>query len=431
VNEQAYTLKTWTIPFFERARNFDLEDPLAAFRNKFALPDFGNPTVYFTGNSLGLMPLTTRTLINEELDDWAKWGVEGHFHAKRPWFSYHEQFAKPLAKLAGAKPEEVVAMGQLTANLHFLMASFFRPTGKRTKILCEAQAFPSDIYALKSQLRWHGLDPEQNLIALSPRTGEHILRLEDLENTINQHADELALIMIGGVNYLSGQCMPMEEIVKIGHRAGAVVGFDLAHAMGNVPLQLHNWNVDFAAWCSYKYLNAGPGSVAGIFVHEKHVNNPEIKRLEGWWGHTPESRFLMGPDFIPSKTAEAWQLSNAPVLSMAPLIASLQIFEEAGETKRQTKTKKLSDFFFEMLTTARQNGCNIETLSPSEFPHRGCQWSLRVNDKGKDAFNALSKAGVVADWREPDVIRVAPVPLYNNFEDICHFFSVLSHVYSC
>jgi kynureninase len=423
------TIKTGVLAsFFEQARVLDETDPLKSFRSRFAIPQWGSPTVYFTGNSLGLMPLEAKTLMAEELEDWAKWGVEGHFKARRPWFSYHTLFSEPLAGIAGAHPSEVVAMGQLTANLHFLLASFYQPEGKRTKIICEANAFPSDLYALKSHLRWHGLDPANHLIAIQPVAGNYWIDTEALLSEIEKQGDALALVMLGGVNYLSGQALPMATITAAAHRVGAKVGFDLAHAMGNIPLYLHDWDVDFAAWCSYKYLNSGPGSVAGIFVHERHHNSGDLPRLEGWWGNEAQTRFLMRDTLVPAPGAEAWQLSNAPVFSMAPHLASLRLFQEAGVDQRLEKTQKMVAFFLAMLQSLQSQGLKAHSITPDDFPNRGCQTSIVIDRGGKEAFDRLTAKGVVADWREPNVIRVAPVPLYNRYEEICCFFEALLQV---
>ncbi len=411
----------------DKAARLDAADPLASFRDQFHFPQHeGRPVVYFTGNSLGLQPTSVRDTVNAELDDWAKFGVEGHFEARNPWYSYHELLMEPAAKIVGAQNEEVVHMNGLTANLHFLMVSFYRPKGKRYKIICEAKAFPSDQYALESQVKFHGFDPADAIIEVHPRTGEHIIRDEDIESKIREHADEIALVFWGGVNYYSGQLFDMEHITKAGHAAGAVVGFDLAHAAGNVPLKLHEWGVDFAAWCTYKYLNSGPGAVSGIFVHEKHGNEKNIPRFAGWWGHNKKERFRMQPGFDPIPGAEGWQLSNAPVMSMAPHLASLRIFAEAGIEKLREKSVKMGAFLDEVIhAVALSANVAIETITPSETNRRGCQVSLLIPGHGKEIFNHLMKSGVFVDWREPNVIRLAPVPLYNSFEDIWQFGEIL------
>jgi kynureninase len=334
---------------FENALEFavklDKNDPLSAFRNHFHFPDFHEQKVlYFTGNSLGLQPVKAKTYITEELEDWAKFGVEGHFHSRRPWFSYHEQLTEKVAKIVGAKPIEVVVTHSLTTNLHLLMVSFYRPSGRRTKILCEAKAFPSDQYALESQVKFHGLDPSLDLIEVAPREGEHLIREEDIISKIQELGDTLALVMIGGVNYYTGQLFDMKTITEAGHKVGAVVGFDLAHAAGNVNLSLHDWGVDFAAWCGYKYLNSSPGGVSGLFVHERHADSKNLPRFAGWWGHDKQTRFLMEPGFQPIKGAEGWQLSNAPVLGMAAHLAAIELFDEAGMERIGEKRNLLTAY---------------------------------------------------------------------------------------
>ena len=411
------------------ARQKDKDDPLREFRNQFLFPKHEDADcIYFTGNSLGLQPKDAREHLLQELEDWEKYGVEGHFDAKNPWYSYHELFPSLLGGIVGAKAHEVVAMNALTVNLHLLMVSFYRPDEKRNKILCEAKAFPSDQYALESQVKFHGFDPQTHIIEVGPKPGEHVIRTEDFEEAIETHGDELATIMIGGVNYYSGQVMDMEKITKLGHEVGAIVGFDLAHAVGNIELKLHDWNVDFAAWCSYKYLNSGPGSVGGIFVHERHANNPELPRFAGWWGYDKEKRFKMEPGFEAIPGAEGWQLSNAPVFSMAVHKASLEIFEKAGMDKLRSKSKDLTDFLEFVIEdiSSRSESVNFEIITPKDHASRGCQLSILCHGKGKELFNHLSKNGVYADWREPNVIRIAPVPLYNSFEDVFRFGQILS-----
>ncbi len=407
------------------AQQLDNKDSLHEYRKQFHLPTFTkNPVRYFTGNSLGLQPVTVKEKINKELDDWAKWGVEGHFLGTNPWFKYHEFLTEASAKIVGALPKEVVVTHSLTTNLHLLMVSFYRPKGKRVKILCEAKAFPSDLYALESQIRFHGLNPETELIAMKPREGEHILQEEDIENKIVELGDELALVMFGGVNYYTGQLLDMERITKAGKKVGAVVGFDLAHAAGNVLLNLHDWQVDFAAWCSYKYLNSGPGGVSGLFVHEQHANNPNLPRFAGWWGYDKKTRFLMEPGFIPIEGAEGWQLSNAPVISMAAHWASLELFSKVGMQKLREKSDVLTaylEFIVNHLSSKYNHLCRFEIITPIDLKRRGAQLSILVHGKGKQLFDSISEKGVVADWREPNVIRVAPVPLYNSFEDVFFF----------
>jgi kynureninase len=415
----------------EFAKEQDETDVLKSFRQKFYFPQLnGKDVIYFTGNSLGLQPKSTQDYILNELEDWASFGVEGHFHARKPWMPYHEQFAQPLATLVGAKPEEVVAMNQLTVNLHLLLISFYRPTKKRFKILCEAKAFPSDQYALESQVRLHGLDPDTTLVEVAPRAGEDCIREEDILSAIDTHKNELALVLIGGVNYYTGQVFDMKGITTAGHQAGATVGFDLAHAAGNIALHLHDWNVDFACWCSYKYLNSGPGSVAGAFVHERHLKNKDLIRLAGWWGHDKATRFQMNKGFDPMQTAEAWQISNAPVLSMAAHKAALDIFMEAGLDRLTEKSRRLTGYLEFVLDTVNaslaESEPKLKIITPRNPKQRGCQISLVAQGRGKDLFNKLTAAGVLSDWREPNVIRCAPIPLYNTFEDVYRFGEILT-----
>jgi len=409
----------------EFAQSLDNSDPLKSYRNKFLFPQHnGHDVVYFTGNSLGLQPKTTQSYIQQELDDWAKFGVEGHFLAKNPWMPYHEFLTEKMAKIVGALPEETVMMNQLTVNLHLLMVSFYRPTQKRYKILCEAKAFPSDQYALQSQINFHGFKIEDALIEVAPREGEYTIHEEDIFSAIEKNKDSLALIMIGGVNYFSGQVFDMKAITEAGHKAGAIVGFDLAHAAGNIKLHLHDWNVDFAAWCSYKYLNSGPGSVAGAFVHQKHLNNPDLPQFAGWWGHDKETRFLMDKKFIPMKTAERWQLSNAPIFSMAACRAALDVHDEAGMDALIEKSKKLTAYLeFVIADINKQKNNCLEIITPVK--NRGCQVSIVAHGYGKALYNKLIDNGVIPDWREPNVIRCAPVPLYNSFTDIHRFSEIL------
>ena len=410
------------------AQEMDANDPLKAFRDKFYIPTFHDkPIRYFTGNSLGLQPKATREYILEELDAWAKFGVEGHFLGKRPWFAYHENLTEKAAKIVGALPIEVVVTHSLTTNLHLLMVSFYRPVEKRTKILCEAKAFPSDQYALESQVKFHGLDLQENLVEVFPREGEQLIREEDILAKIEELGDELALVMIGGVNYYTGQLFDMETITKAGHNVGAIVGFDLAHAAGNINLKLHDWGVDFAAWCGYKYLNSSPGGVSGMFVHERHAYNPELPRFAGWWGYDKETRFLMQPGFNPMKGAEGWQLSNAPVLGMAAHLASLDIFEEAGMERIGEKRDLITaylEFVIDTISEKNKARCTFELITPRDKTKRGAQLSIMAQGQGKALFDALTEEGVVADWREPNVIRIAPAPLYTSFED-CYWFGQL------
>lgn len=411
-----------TLAFAQQA---DANDILKTFRERFLFPKHqGREVVYFTGNSLGLQPKNTQAFIQQELDDWAAYGVEGHFLAKNPWMHYHEFLTDKMAKIVGGKSSEVVMMNQLTVNLHLLMVSFYRPTKQRYKILCEAKAFPSDQYALQSQVKFHGFNPKEALIELEPREGEYHLRHEDILKAIDDNKDALALIMIGGVNYFSGQVFDLKGITEAGHKAGAVVGFDLAHGAGNIHLELHNWQVDFACWCSYKYLNSGPGSVAGAFVHEKHHANTDMPMFAGWWGTKKETRFLMKPEFEPIESAERWQLSNAPVFSMAACRASLDIFDEAGMSQLISKSKELTAYleFIVGEINKVKNNC-LEIITPKE--NRGCQISIVAHGYGKALYNKLIENGVIPDWREPNVIRCAPVPLYNSFEDIYRFGEIL------
>lgn len=412
----------------EFARRMDAADPLKKFRERFFIPPHnGNDSIYFTGNSLGLQPKTAAAYVQQELDDWARLGVEGHFHAQRPWMSYHEIFTSQLSSIIGCLPEEVVVMNQLTVNLHLLMVSFYRPASQRYKIICEGGAFPSDQYAFESQARFHGLDPAAAVVEIFPRKGEYILRTEDILSVIHGHGDSIALVLFGGINYYTGQLFDMKTITEAAHRVGAVAGFDLAHAVGNVQLKLHDWNADFACWCSYKYLNSGPGGVSGVFIHEKHIRNKELPRFAGWWGYNKDRRFKMEKGFEPIPTAEGWQLSNAPVISMAVHKASLDIFEEAGMERLITKSKLLSGFLHFVLNDINGDRGEkiIQVITPSKEEERGCQVSMLMMKKGRLVFEALSRQGVVADWREPNVIRVAPVPLYNTFEEVWTFGEIM------
>lgn len=417
---------------FERSAEFaakmDAADGLAGFRPKFLIPktSSGEDCLYFTGNSLGLQPVTARKYIEEELDDWARLGVEGHLHARHPWLPYHEFVTEPLARVVGAKTGEVVAMNSLTVNLHLLMVSFYRPTADRFKIVIEKGAFPSDRYAVVSQLEFHGYSPDDALIELAPREGEATLRTDDILAAIEREGGSIALILMGGVNYYTGQAFDMQAITAAGHKSGCIVGFDLAHAAGNLPLQLHDWDVDFAAWCSYKYLNAGPGGIAGIFVHERHSRAFDLPRFAGWWGHNKETRFLMGPNFAPLAGAEGWQLSNPPIFQLAALRASLEIFDEATMPRLREKSEVLTaylEFLLKQIDTDR-----ISLITPGDAADRGCQLSIRVKNADKALFDAVTARGVVADWREPDVIRVAPVPLYNTFGDVYSFAEILAEI---
>ncbi len=409
------------------AGNRDTLDILKCFREKFFLPKQadGTDAIYFTGNSLGLQPKAVRQYVEQELKDWETLGVEGHLHARNPWLPYHELLTEQMARVVGAEPIETVVMNSLTVNLHLMLVSFYRPTGTRKKIVIEKGAFPSDQYAVESQLRFHDkLGPAtHNLIELAPREGESTLRTEDIIETIAREGDEIALIMLGGVNYYTGQAFDMRAITEAGHNAGAFVGFDLAHAAGNIELQLHDWDVDFAVWCSYKYLNAGPGAVAGAFVHERHAASFDLPRFAGWWGHDKATRFLMGPEFIPIPGAEGWQISNPPILQMAALRASLEIFDDAGMPALCAKSRELTAYLEFLLRQIDDK--RISVITPSDTSQRGCQLSIRVQDADKGLFEAITSRGVFADWREPDVIRVAPVPLYNSFTDVFGFAEIL------
>jgi kynureninase len=413
----------------EYAKQLDEQDSLKHFREQFYIPIInGAECIYFTGNSLGLQPKTTQDYVVNELEDWANFGVEGHFHATNPWFSYHEIFPQQVSKIVGALPQEVVVMNQLTVNLHLLMTSFYQPTKERYKIICEAKAFPSDQYAFESQVKLHGLNPDEAIVEVHPREGEYAIRTEDILSTIQQHGNSVALVLFSGVNYYTGQVFDMKTITTAAHSVGAYCGFDLAHAAGNIELKMHEWHVDFACWCSYKYLNSGPGGVAGAYIHEKHLANKNLQRLAGWWGHNKTNRFKMEKGFDPIETAEGWQLSNAPVLSMAAHKASLDIFEDAGIENLISKGKQLSDYLCFIVDTIN-DGLNekiIEIITPRS--EKGCQVSLLLLQKGKEVFEALKQNGVLADWREPNVIRIAPVPLYNRFEDIYHFGEIVKRI---
>ncbi len=408
----------------EFAQELDAKDELRKYREEFHIPLQTNREehIYMCGNSLGLQPKRTKEFLNQELEDWAIFGVEGHFHAKNPWIPYHEFLSESYGKIVGAKPTEVVAMNTLTVNLHLMMVSFYRPTEKRHKIIIEGDAFPSDIYAVESQIKHHGFSTDSSLIKLRARDGEASIRTEDIAKIIEQEGNEIALIMLGGVNYYTGQVFDFEKITELAHSKGIKVGFDLAHAAGNVKLELNKWGVDFAVWCSYKYLNSGPGSVAAAFVHEKH-HNDNLPRFAGWWGHNKEDRFKMPDDFVPITTAEGWQLSNPPILSLAAIRASLSIFDEVGMEKLVSKSKQLTDYLLYLLYTIETD--RIELITPRE---RGCQLSIRVKNGNKELFDKITKRGVIADWREPDVIRIAPVPLYNSFTDVFNFYSILKEV---
>lgn len=399
----------------------DARDPLRDFRSRFLLPkkEDGNECIYLCGHSLGLQPKTAGAYIEQELKDWAQLGVEGHFHAKNPWMPYHRLLTEQTAELVGALPHEVVVMNSLTVNLHLMMISFYRPTATRHKIVIERGAFPSDQYAVKSQLVFHGFDPATSLIELAPLQGELCLREEEIEAVIEGSGDTIALILLGGVNYATGQAFDMERITRAGHKQGCVVGFDLAHAAGNLPLKLHEWQPDFAVWCSYKYLNGGPGCIAGCFVHERHARAWALPRFAGWWGHDEQTRFEMGPDFRPMWGAEGWQLSNPPIVSLAVLRASMDIFHEAGMKQLRAKSESLTGYLEFLLNHGRSQTFSIVT--PPDKERRGAQLSIRIPHKGRALCEKLIQQGIHGDWREPDTYRVAPVPLYNTYLDVFQF----------
>lgn len=410
------------------AREMDAKDPLSSFRERFHFPKNknGENMLYFCGNSLGLQPKTVKAFVEQELSDWEKLGVEGHFHAKNPWMPYHEFLTEKMARVVGALPLEVVVMNTLTVNLHLMMVSFYRPTAKRYKIIVEASAFPSDQYAVKSQLKFHGYNPDEAYLELRAKHGD-IITTEDIEQLLEKEGDNVALILLGGVNYYTGQAFDMKRITELGHKKNIVVGFDLAHAAGNLKLELHNWNVDFAVWCGYKYLNSGPGGIAGCFVHERHANDHTLPRFEGWWGHDKKTRFLMGPDFVPIEGAEGWQLSNAPVLAMASLRASLEIFDEAGMQALTTKSNLLTGYLEFLLNNIENK--NISIITPGDPSQRGAQLSIRIKNSNKALYNKLIENDIICDWREPDVVRVAPVPLYNSFFDVFQFVQQLKRIF--
>lgn len=412
----------------EYAKELDANDALSHFRNKFHIPkdSKGNDWVYLCGNSLGLQPKTTKSYINQELEDWENFGVEGHLDAKNPWMPYHEFLTESMAKVVGAKPVEVVVMNTLTTNLHLAMVSFYEPTSIKNKIVIESDAFPSDRYAVESQLRFHGFDPKDCLLEWKPRKGEELLHLEDLEKLADDNADEIALFLIGGVNYYTGQFFDFKEIAQIGHRIGAKVGIDLAHGVGNIQPNLHDSNVDFAVWCTYKYLNAGPGSLGGLFVHEKYADKKDIKRFTGWWGHNKDTRFNMRHDFDALQGAEGWQLSNPPILSMAAIKASLDIFNEVGMEALRKKSIDLTGYLEVLLKELGEDVIRI--ITPKDPEERGCQLSIQVKNADKGLHQKLTGANVITDWREPDVIRVAPVPLYNSFEGVFKFVAILKNI---
>ncbi|AMA48387.1 MULTISPECIES: kynureninase [Flavobacterium] len=409
------------------AQQLDIQDELKNYRSEFIFPQHNKKNViYFTGNSLGLQPKRAKKYVDEIMNDWASLAVEGHFYAKKPWWDYQERFAEPLSKIVGAKPNEITVMNTLTVNLHLLMVSFYQPTQKRYKIICEEKAFPSDQYMLQSQIKFHGFEPKDTLIEIKRREGEHTIRLEDIIEKIKETGNELALVLWGGVNYYTGQVFDMQSITEAGHKVGAKVGFDLAHAAGNVELKLNEWNVDFAAWCSYKYMNSGPGNASGCFIHEKH-HQANLPRFAGWWGHNKERRFKMEPHFDPILGADGWQVSNLPVLSLAPYLASVEIFAEVGMEKLIKKRNQLTAYLEFILREISQNipGTQFEIITPNNPKERACQLSVYLHGQGRNLFDYLMANGVIADWREPNVIRLAPAPFYCSYEDMYRFGEIL------
>lgn len=416
----------------EFAQELDCQDELNKYRNEFIFPKISNKEViYFTGNSLGLQPKGAKEYVDEVMNDWANLAVEGHFYADKPWWDYHERFCQPLSKIVGAKPIEVGVMNTLTVNLHLLMVSFYKPTQTKFKIICEEKAFPSDQYLLKSQVKVNaekvGFNPDEAIVEIKRREGEHNIRTEDVVAKIEEVGSELALVLIGGVNYYTGQVFDMKIITEAGQQQGAFVGWDLAHAAGNIELKLNEWNVDFAAWCSYKYMNSGPGNVSGYFVHEKHHNDKTLNRFAGWYGHNKERRFLMEPDFDPVLGANGWQISNLPILSMAPYLASVEMFAEVGMKKLIKKRNLITSYLEFVLNEIDKETPNtqFEIITPSNPDERGCQLSVYLHGQGKSIFNYLMENGVIIDWREPNVVRLAPVPFYTSFEDVYNFGQIL------
>lgn len=410
------------------AKSRDNQDSLSHFRRKFHIPKDknGEDIIYLCGNSLGLQPKLTSEYLRKELDAWAEFGVDGHTEGKHPWMPYHEFLTENMAKIVGAKPEEVVVMNTLTTNLHLMMVSFYRPTKKRYKIVVEADAFPSDKYAMESQLKFHGFDPEDALILWEPRKEDELNHFEDLEEIVRKQGDEIALLMIGSPNYYTGQSFPLKKITELGHQYGCKVGFDLAHGAGNIQPDLHHSGADFAVWCTYKYMNSGPGSLGGCFVHERHANNSDLKRFSGWWGHNKKTRFNMRKDFDPIPGAEGWQLSNPPILSMAAIRASLDTFAEAGFENLRKKSVELTGYLEFLMDEMRND--SVRVITPRNPKERGCQLSIQVKNADKSLHDKLTATGVISDWREPDVIRIAPTPLYNSFEDVFRFAQKLKSI---
>ncbi|MEM7230269.1 MAG: kynureninase [Planctomycetota bacterium] len=411
----------------DHARALDANDPLSQRRSAFHIPQRnGRDVVYMCGNSLGLQPRSTRAIIEAELDDWRDLAVDAHFDGQTPWYSYHETVREPMARVVGAQPNEVVMMNSLTVNLHLLMVSFFRPTPERTMIVMEGPAFPSDTYAVETHLRSRGLDPAKHMLVVRPRDGENTVSFDQFEEAFAHHGDRIALLLVGGVNYYSGQLMPMERLTTLAHDHGALAGFDLAHAAGNVELHLHDWNVDFACWCTYKYLNASPGAIAGCFIHERHAKNTDLPRYGGWWGNDPETRFRMHLEssFTPMATADGWQLSNPPILAMAPLRASLQHFDDATMPALVARSRQLTGQLRALIEQSESGA--FEIITPAAPDSHGCQLSIFVRDAARERFDALTAAGIVGDFRPPNVIRLAPAPLYNSFEDVWHCAAALT-----
>ena len=424
---------------FENTREFaqrlDAQDELRSYRDEFIFPHVnGKQVIYFTGNSLGLQPKRTKAYVDEVMADWANLAVEGHFYADKPWWDYHERFAMPLSEIVGAKPAEVSVMNTLTVNLHLLMVSFYQPTLKKYKIICEEKAFPSDQYMFQSQAYFHsktvGFDPKDAIVEIKRRDGEHNIRLEDILAKIEEVGEELALVLIGGVNYYTGQVFDMKAVTEAGHKYGAYVGWDLAHAAGNIKLKLNDWNVDFAAWCSYKYMNSGPGNASGCFVHEMHHNDTDLPRFAGWWGHNKERRFKMEPQFDPVRGADGWQVSNLPILSLAPYLASVEMFAEVGMDKLIAKRDVLTSYLEFILHEIDKelDDAEFEIITPLNPEERACQLSVYLHGQGRELFERLMKNGVITDWREPNVIRLAPAPFYCSFEDMYEFGQILKQL---
>jgi kynureninase len=415
----------------ESAKSLDVNDPLKNFRERFMIPSInGKEQIYFLGNSLGLQSRNIKQEINKILDQWASFGVEGFFMGKERWLDYHDQLTKPLSKIIGAKPNEISVMNQLTVNLHLMMVSFYKPDGTRNKILCESKAFPSDQYMFETHIRYHGLDPDEVLIEVTPRKGDHLIRDEDILNAIDKHRDELAIVLFSGVNYYTGQVFDIRAITEAAHSIRAIAGFDLAHAAGNISLQLHDWNVDFACWCNYKYFNSGPGAMGGVFIHEKFHDDQNIKRFGGWWGYDKDTRFKMGKGFKPIPTAEGWQLSTPSMLLYASHKGALQIFEEAGWDNLRAKQRSLNKYLWFVLDELNSSPDKeaIEFITPKNKREISCQVSMLMLRRGREIFEELGRQGVMVDWREPNVIRIAPVPLYNTFEEIWRFGDIIRSI---